>query len=269
MKKILLFLLGILVMHITNAQDTIVLRNNTIIKAKVIEIGTTEIKYKKIDNPDGPTYNIKKSEVQAIKYANGTSDAFTMDIEKAQKPGTAKAPQYKGSAVIYAGVSVPLGSFADSQEGAALLGWGIGLTGASSYSDGIPYVSYQVSYANHMYEVTGYDPYGNKYTFSGDYNLWHFLLGIGARTKPSSIRAYFNVMGGLNYTVLTGTLTQAGYSNAGALSVSLGAGVIISRNLNLGLKYLHSNATFKNSQSSIFNAEQKISMLQIIGGYQF
>jgi hypothetical protein len=269
MKKILLSLLGILIMHIANAQDTIVLRNNTVIKAKVIEIGTTEIKYKKIENLDGPTYNIRKSEVQMVKYENGTSDVFTIDIEKAPKPGSAKARQYKGSAVIYAAISAPLGSFADSQEGAALLGWGIGLNGASSYSDGIPYVSYQVSYANHLYEVTGYDQVGNKYIFQGDYNLWHFMLGIGSRTKPSALMVYFNVMGGLNYTVLTGTLTQFGYSNAGSLAVSLGAGVIISRNLNLGLKYLHTNATFKNSNSTAFNAEQKISVLQVIGGYQF
>src|SRR5687767_15569418 len=102
MKKILLSLLGILVMHIANAQDTIVLKNNTVIKAKVIEIGTTEIKYKKIENLDGPTYNIKRSEVQMVKYENGSTDTFTID-KPVEKTGSQKTPakRVKSAGMVY------------------------------------------------------------------------------------------------------------------------------------------------------------------------
>ena len=38
------------------AQDMIKLKSGEDLQTKVIEIGTTEIKYKKFDNLDGPTY---------------------------------------------------------------------------------------------------------------------------------------------------------------------------------------------------------------------
>jgi hypothetical protein len=54
--------------------DLIVCKNGDEIDAKVLEIGLAEIKYKKCDNPNGPTISIKKSEVLMIKYPNGTKD---------------------------------------------------------------------------------------------------------------------------------------------------------------------------------------------------
>ena len=54
--------------------DVIVLKSGEEINAKVTEIGTSEIKYKKCDNPDGPLYTVSKSEVFMIKYSNGTKD---------------------------------------------------------------------------------------------------------------------------------------------------------------------------------------------------
>ena len=59
------------------AQDIIKLKSGEDLKTKVIEIGTTEIKYKKIDNLDGPTYTVTKAEVVEIKYKNGTVDDFS------------------------------------------------------------------------------------------------------------------------------------------------------------------------------------------------
>ncbi len=51
MKSILLILVS-LVAFTTKAQDTLYLKNGNFIAAKVIEIGTQEIKYKKVQNPD-------------------------------------------------------------------------------------------------------------------------------------------------------------------------------------------------------------------------
>jgi hypothetical protein len=41
---------------------------------KVIEVGTTEVKYKKLDNINGPVFSILKSDLLIIKYENGTKD---------------------------------------------------------------------------------------------------------------------------------------------------------------------------------------------------
>jgi len=57
--------------------DNIILNNGEEIKVKVIEIASDEIKYKKCDNLNGPTYSIKKLEVFMVKYSNGTKDVFT------------------------------------------------------------------------------------------------------------------------------------------------------------------------------------------------
>jgi hypothetical protein len=58
------------------AYDVILFRNGDEIKAKVEEIGTTEIKYKKIDNPNGPVITVLKSDVFKITYSNGTNEVF-------------------------------------------------------------------------------------------------------------------------------------------------------------------------------------------------
>ena len=58
------------------AQDIIVLSNGDLIKSKVIEIGQSEIKYKKISNPNGPIYLINKSEILSITFENGETEKF-------------------------------------------------------------------------------------------------------------------------------------------------------------------------------------------------
>jgi hypothetical protein len=68
--------------------DEIIFRDGTESKAKVIEITPTEIKYKKCDNLEGPTYIAKKAEVFMIKYANGSREVFketVADETKTQK----------------------------------------------------------------------------------------------------------------------------------------------------------------------------------------
>ena len=50
------------------AQDIIVQNNGNTILSKVIEIGSTEVKYKKFSNLNGPTYTIAKAEILVINY---------------------------------------------------------------------------------------------------------------------------------------------------------------------------------------------------------
>ncbi|MGJ8660509.1 MAG: TM2 domain-containing protein [Bacteroidota bacterium] len=52
--------------------DQIILRNGDEISAKVIEVGSNEIRYKMCDNLDGPVFVKAVSEVFMIKYPNGT-----------------------------------------------------------------------------------------------------------------------------------------------------------------------------------------------------
>jgi hypothetical protein len=56
--------------------DIIVFRNGEELEAKVSDISTTEIFYKKCANLEGPTYTALQSDIFMIKYPNGTRDLF-------------------------------------------------------------------------------------------------------------------------------------------------------------------------------------------------
>ncbi len=58
------------------AQDLITLKDGTDIQAKVLEITPTELKYKKYNNQEGPTFTILKKEILMVRYENGEKDVF-------------------------------------------------------------------------------------------------------------------------------------------------------------------------------------------------
>lgn len=61
------------------AQDVIVKKDGSTIVSKVLEITSTEVKYKKFTNLQGPTYTVAKTELQAINYENGEKDTFVTE----------------------------------------------------------------------------------------------------------------------------------------------------------------------------------------------
>lgn len=77
MKRILLLLAGLVGgLVVAQAQDLITTKNGEDIQAKVLEVSSTEIKYKKFSNLDGPTFVINKNEVLMVRYENGEKDIF-------------------------------------------------------------------------------------------------------------------------------------------------------------------------------------------------
>ncbi|MGN1213347.1 MAG: hypothetical protein ACI4TR_00475 [Bacteroidaceae bacterium] len=78
MKAIKLLALALLCMtggHVA-AQDLIVKKDGSVIKAKVMKIGTSEVEYKKWSNQDGPQYSISVADILAINYQNGEKETF-------------------------------------------------------------------------------------------------------------------------------------------------------------------------------------------------
>lgn len=77
MKNSRIILLAIIQICLTGtvlSQDVILKKDNTTVLSKVIEVTSTEIKYKKWSNQEGPTYSISRSEVVSINYQNGEVD---------------------------------------------------------------------------------------------------------------------------------------------------------------------------------------------------
>ena len=77
MKKVFTVIILVLSAAIAaKAQDVITTTSGERISSKVTEITPDSVKYKRIDNPNGPVYVINKSEVISIQYENGTEEVF-------------------------------------------------------------------------------------------------------------------------------------------------------------------------------------------------
>lgn len=83
MKK-LIFVLALVLSQKIFCQDSIYKKNGEIIASKILEINSTQVKFKKSNNLGGPSYSELKSELVYIKFENGTIDT----INKATTAGT-------------------------------------------------------------------------------------------------------------------------------------------------------------------------------------
>ncbi len=88
--------------------DELILKNGTIVSAKIIEIGVEEIKYKKCQNQDGPNIAIRKSDVFMIKYSNGTTETF--EEKKKEEVKTAAPANTQGATNTFAIISLVAGA---------------------------------------------------------------------------------------------------------------------------------------------------------------
>ena len=67
-----------------SAQDIITKNDGTDIQAKVMEVGQSQISYKKFSNLNGPTYTLSLSEILMITYENGEREMY--NTEKSSLP---------------------------------------------------------------------------------------------------------------------------------------------------------------------------------------
>lgn len=95
-QKFLFIVMMILYCNLTYCQDMITKKTGEDISAKVLEVTSSEIKYKKSDNLEGPIFSILKSEVLIIRYKNGTKDVFN-EISKNPNSNTSSSEQNNDS----------------------------------------------------------------------------------------------------------------------------------------------------------------------------
>ena len=95
MKNKSLLLVLSLLPQMMSAQDIIVKRDGSTVMSKVMEIGPTEVKYKKWSNQDGPLYTISTSELLSINYANGEKETFEAAPAQTSSSQGQQQPQAK------------------------------------------------------------------------------------------------------------------------------------------------------------------------------
>ncbi len=102
MKKILSSLVLMLTaIAVARAQDIITTRNGEI-EAKVLEITSTTVRYKRFNNLEGPTYSLSTKQILTIQYENGDVDTFNSSARDLQtKSRYLEGKKYKDYAKDY------------------------------------------------------------------------------------------------------------------------------------------------------------------------
>lgn len=65
----------------SSAQDKIYRKNGKVITAKIIEVGSSEIKYKIFGDDTGPVYILETDKIKKVDFENGTSQKFIPDLK--------------------------------------------------------------------------------------------------------------------------------------------------------------------------------------------
>ena len=103
-KKLFVSLCAILSTLSLCAQDIIVTTDAKKIEAKVLEVSKHEIKYKEMDNLDGPSFVLDVSEISSIIYANGKVVLYNQQTDSAPQP---ESPQVPDQAAVVPYPEVP------------------------------------------------------------------------------------------------------------------------------------------------------------------
>lgn len=82
MMKLKMLLFALLLCNVMWASDVIVTKDSKKIDAKVTEVTSSEVKYKKANALDGPTFTLPTSEIQTIVYDNGDVSTFNQEATK-------------------------------------------------------------------------------------------------------------------------------------------------------------------------------------------
>ena len=89
--------------------DNLVYKNGNEVSAKVIEITTDVVKYKRCNNLNGPLISVKKSELLLIRYSNGEKELFTNYKEESSESSedvNQKAKTYNTISIIFSSLSI-------------------------------------------------------------------------------------------------------------------------------------------------------------------
>lgn len=85
-----------------SAQDIITTQDGTDIQAKVLEVSSKEVKYKKFSNLEGPTFVIPKSDILIIRYQNGENEVFNNSSSGSRS--SQYSTTYNASGEVYPGM---------------------------------------------------------------------------------------------------------------------------------------------------------------------
>lgn len=82
MRKLLFFFIGLFLLNASlKAQDKIYRKNGEVLKVKILEVSSSEIKYKIFGDDNGPIYVLEKDRIKKIEYENGRVEKPVIDLK--------------------------------------------------------------------------------------------------------------------------------------------------------------------------------------------
>lgn len=255
---ILLSFLTIFTAHLF-AQDKIYKLKGTVVLAKVIEIGTDEIKYKLFESPDGPVYVVDKSTLNRIEFADGRVEKYKLSIKD---PQNYEGQLTKAIKLNFLAPLLGFSQFSFEKSVAPLKSYelGVGIIGAgknyaieSIYSNG-QYYSYKRN-AFGLYLDAGYKFNKLPSFFNRGIRMTHVMQGT--YIKPTATLGYYadNV---LNYKTNNPVIERRN-NVFGAITLNFGHQWVFADKFLLdafyGLGYAFDNV---NSQSSQYYLQDNI-----------
>lgn len=82
MRKLILFFVGLFLLNASlKAQDKVYRKNGEVLKVKVLEVSSTEIKYRLFGDDNGPIYVLEKDRIKKIEYQNGRVETPVVDLK--------------------------------------------------------------------------------------------------------------------------------------------------------------------------------------------
>lgn len=157
MKK-LFFILLLLTSTCAFAQDKIITRNSSVIEAKVIEIGSDVIKYKRFSNQNGPLYSIPKKDVYTIWYENGEEEKIDNPTPTTQEPQET-VEEHR----LNAGTQIPIQNINYVRASDLKVGQSVNFRTARDIKvDGIDFLPYGTNIKGVVYEAKKSSGFGTK-----------------------------------------------------------------------------------------------------------
>ncbi|NOX47369.1 MAG: PorT family protein [Chlorobi bacterium] len=182
-KQILVISLFVLLANVGISQDTIYTNSGKTILARILEVSTQEIKYKKFDNPDGPIYKIGVVDINRVVYENGSEDIFYEPASETEKISWG----YGNSHFILQGGATYSNLRGESRKTKRILGFSAGGTfelpislSWKNYIDltflfeqkGTKYEDYQFMVDDNIYESIGETVVMDYIVFSASYKRY-------------------------------------------------------------------------------------------------
>lgn len=272
----MLLVAAVIVSTTLNAQDLITKKDGTDVPAKVLEINVDDIKYKRMDNLNGPTFTMLKSDILMIRYENGTKDIFANEPAKTaaapkktavnqvaeETAQTDKADPYKSRrprVLLYNSLYKPMGEWYGENGN---LGYNLGFEGIVPL--GTQYINFIAGY-NFGYNGASYRDDDDNYYEWGYLQSWT-TIGLRGQGHAGQFAFYGSLLTGANATTLTGDLSD--YEKGYALAYGWNTGVIIAHKLNIGIRYLVAHPYFDHKDDYEDRYDEKLKNLNICVGIE-